>query len=111
MTDANETRSGFLGTYYNPTTVLRLSSASKILAWIVLAVYSFQLLISLAINILQILRGFWVGMGVTDIVQNFLFIFQQPLQGVVYFAALLGVSQMLLILMDIEDNTRRAARK
>jgi hypothetical protein len=36
---------------------------------------------------------------------------QQPLPGVFYFFALQGISKGLLILLDVEDNTRRAARK
>jgi hypothetical protein len=105
-----ENRGVFLGTYFNKDTVLKLARASKILAWVVLAVHLVQLLVSLAINILQIVRGFWVGMGFTDIIQNFIYAFQTPLHGVVYFFALLGIAEILLIFLDIEDNTRRAAR-
>jgi hypothetical protein len=36
---------------------------------------------------------------------------QQPLPGVFYFFALQAVSKGLLIFLDMEDNTRRAARK
>ena len=105
-----ENRGVFLGTYFNKDTVLKLARASKILAWVVLAVHLVQLLVSLMINILQIVRGFWVGMGFTDILQNFIYVIQTPLHGVVYFFALLGISEILLIFLDIEDNTRRAAR-
>jgi hypothetical protein len=103
-------REEFLGTYFNKDTVLRLAQALKILAWIILATYAIQLLLSLGVNTLQILRGFWVGMGFTDILQNYLYSFEQPLHGVVYSFALWGISQLLLIFLDIEDNTRGAAR-
>jgi hypothetical protein len=102
---------GFLGTYFDKDTVIRLSRASKILAWTVLGVYGIQLILSIGIDIQQILSGFWVGMGFPDIFQNFLVAFEQPLHGVVYFFALLGISQLLLIFLDVEDNTRRAARQ
>ena len=102
--------SNFFGTYFKKDTVLRLVQASKILAWIILVFYGLQLVLSLGVNTLQILRGFWTGMGFTDILQNYLITFQQPLHGLVYSFALLGISQLLLIFMDIEDNTRRAAR-
>ncbi len=102
--------SNFLGTYFNKETVLRLAQALKILAWVILAIYAAQLVLSIGVNILQILRGFWAGMSFTDGAQNFLAVFEQPLQGVVYAFALLGISQLLLIFLDIEDNTRRAAR-
>ena len=106
-----EEHAGFLGTYFDKDTVLRLSRASKILAWIVLVVYGFQLILSIGMDIQQILNGFWAGMGFSDIVQNFMVAFEQPLHGVVYFFALLGISQLLLIFLDVEDNTRRAARQ
>jgi hypothetical protein len=100
----------FLGTYFNKDSVLRLAQGLKILAWIILVIYTGQLLLSLGVNILQILRGFWAGMSFTDGLQNFLVAFEQPLHGVVYAFALCGISQLLLIFLDIEDNTRRAAR-
>jgi hypothetical protein len=36
---------------------------------------------------------------------------QMPLPGVFYFFGLQGFSKIMLILLDMEDNTRRAARK
>jgi hypothetical protein len=35
----------------------------------------------------------------------------QPLPGLLYFSGLKFIQHALLILLDIEDNTRRAARK
>jgi hypothetical protein len=106
-----ENRVSFLGTYFNKDTVLRLSKALKILAWIVLAVYLFQLVLYVAIDVYQILHGFWAGMSLLDTFQNVITTIGQPLHGVVYAFALWGVSQLLLIFLDIEDNTRRAARR
>jgi hypothetical protein len=103
-------RDDFLGTYFNKDTVLRMAQGLKILAWIVLVIYGGQLVLSIGVYTLQILRGFWAGMGFTDILQNFLSAFEQPLHGVVYSFALWGISQLLLIFLDIEDNTRRSAR-
>jgi hypothetical protein len=103
-------RNDFLGTYFNKDSVLRIVQGLKILAWIILVIYGGQLVLSIGVNFLQILRGFWVGMSFTDGAQNFLYAFEQPLHGVVYSFALWGISQLLLIFLDIEDNTRRAAR-
>jgi hypothetical protein len=103
--------SNFLGTYFNIEAVLRLVQALKIIAWIILFIFGFQLILTLGVDTLQLLRGFWTGMGFTDIVQNYLSAFGQPLLGVVYFGVLLGIAQLLLICLDIEDNTRRAARE
>jgi hypothetical protein len=59
---------------------------------------------------LQAARGFMVGMGPTDLAQNVLYIVERPLHGVLYFALLQALSKGLLILLDMEENTRRAAR-
>jgi hypothetical protein len=100
----------FLGTYFKKDSVLRLAQAIKYLAWIILIIYATHLVLSVGVDTLQILRGFWAGMGFTDMVQNYLVAFEQSLPGVVYSLVLLGISNLLLILLDIEDNTRRAAR-
>ena len=106
-----EKHTGFLGTYFNKTTVLRLSRVSKILAWIALAVYLFQLSLYAGIDIYQILHGFWAGMSILDMLQNIITSIEQPLHGIVYAFALFGISQILLIFLDIEDNTRRSTRQ
>ncbi len=105
-----DTHTGFQGTYFSKEAVLKISQASRLLAWVVLGVYGVQLLVSLGNNILLILQGQWAGMRFIDIFQNFLYILQEPLHGVVYFFALMGVAQLLLVFLDVEDNTRRAAR-
>jgi hypothetical protein len=105
-----EKHSYFPGTYFNKDAVLRMAQTLKILAVIILIIYAGQLVLSISVYTLQILRGFWAGMGFTDMLQNFLVAFEQPLHGVIYSFALWGISHLLLIFLDIEDNTRRAAR-
>ena len=51
------------------------------------------------------------GFGFTDLMQQLLFVLEQPFRGVVYFIGLQAVAKILLMFMDIEDNTRRSARK
>jgi len=104
-----EKRENFLGTYFNKDTVLRLTSVAKILSWVVVGVYALEWLVQVFVMVLQIMRGFWMGMGFTDVIQSILSLFEQPLRGVVYFVVLQGVAQALLMFMDMEDNTRRAA--
>jgi hypothetical protein len=60
---------------------------------------------------LEYVRGFWAGRGFTDIARNLLWIFEPPLRGLVYFVVLQGVAQVILMFMDMEENTRRAARQ
>jgi hypothetical protein len=49
--------------------------------------------------------------GLTDYAQQFLWIFQPALPGLWYFIGLQAVGKLLLIFMDMEDNTRRAASR
>jgi hypothetical protein len=100
----------YFGTYFSKNIVLRLASTAKVFSWIVVIFYFIQWLLQVGTTLLQVSRGFWMGMGFTDIVQNILWLFEQPLRGMVYFAVLQGMAQALLMFMDMEDNTRRAAR-
>lgn len=102
-------KSVFLGTYFDRDAVLRLARVASILAWVILAVYGVQFCFSIFTFILQFVRGFMVGFGLTDILQQVLFLIEQPFRGVVYFVVLQAAGKVLLIFMDIEDNTRRQA--
>jgi hypothetical protein len=106
----NQKHTGFLGTYFDPEKVLRLVRWIDIAAWVVAVVYGLDLVVALGVFVLQIMRGFMGGMGFTDYIQNVLYIIERPFRGIVYFVVLQAVSKALLILMDMEDNTRRAAR-
>ena len=110
MTDEKEPKTHFMGTYFDPNAVFRIAGFSRVLAWVVLAIYSADFLVSAAIMVIQILRGFWVGMGVTDYASNFIIVLERPFRGLVYFVLLLGINEVLKVFVDIEENTRRAAR-
>jgi hypothetical protein len=105
-----EKHASFLGTYFNKDTVLRMSVFANIFSWVVVGIYGVEWLVQVLATFLQISRGFWTGMGVTDVLQSILLLFEQPLRGVVYFVVLQTAAQALLLFMDMEDNTRRAAR-
>lgn len=107
----SESKQQFLGTYFDRDAVLKMARIIAILSWVVAAIYTFDLVLSLGILILQYARHLIMPMGFTDVAQNLLFIFERPLHGVLYFAAMQAVSKGLMILLDLEDNTRRAARK
>ena len=74
-------------------------------------IYIFDMLLSVGVFILQYMRGLLPGMGFTDILQNIIFNVERPLHDMLYFVALQVVSKGLLILLDVEDNLRRAARR
>jgi len=101
----------FMGTYFDRDSVLKISRWGEILSWVVVAVYALDFLLALFVFFLQYARGYLMGLGPTDLATNILYIFERPFRGVVYFIALQGVSKTLLILMDMEVNTRRSAGK
>ena len=106
----SEERTGFLGTYFDRDQVMRLSKVLGVLAWAIAGIYAFDLLVSLTQMGLQYARGFMVGLGFTDVLQNLLYIIERPVHGVLYFGLLQALSHGLLIALDMEDNTRREAR-
>jgi hypothetical protein len=106
-----EEKRPFLGTYFDRESVMRMARIIAILSWAVAAIYALDVVVGLGVFVLQVLRGFMVGMGFTDTLQQILYILERPLHGILYFAALQAVSKGLLILLDVEENTRRATRK
>jgi len=110
MDETNDNKGQFIGTYFDPRIIFGISNFSRVVAWVVLVVYALDFLISLAVIILQISRGFWVGMGATDMAASIILILEKPFRGLVYFVLLLGFSEVLKLFVDIENNTRRSAR-
>ncbi len=106
-----EKQEKFLGTYFDRDAVLKMARVIGWLSWVVAAIYILDVIVAGGVFLLQYIRGLMPGMGFTDIAQQTLFILERPLHGVLYFAAMQAVSKGLLILLDMEDNTRRAARK
>jgi len=111
MTESNDkSRTNFAGVYFDRDAVLRLARLAEIFAWVALIYYVGQAAISLVVFILQVTRGLMILPGLTDYAQQFLWIFQPALPGLWNFIGLQAVGKLLLIFMDMEDNTRRAAR-
>ena len=113
MTESTEKQATFLGTYFDRDAVLRLSRWADILAWVVLTVYVLTWLFSFVLFLGQYFSGLYFDKGATflTVLNIFAPYFMQPLPGLFYFFGLQGISKGILILMDMEDNTRRAARK
>jgi len=110
MTESKESKSNFAGTYYDLDTVMRITKVLKIASWVVAGFYIYQLVVNLLVWTLQILRNLVYIGGPTDFMQQIIWQFQPSLAGLIFFVALQAFAQGLLILLDIEDNTRRAAR-
>ena len=111
MDEKKSAETSFMGTYFDRSIVLRIVRVAEISSWVVLVVYGAQLLISAMVLVLQYARGFMQWAGYTDTAQQILFVLEQPFRGIVYFVGLQAIAKILLMFMDIEDNTRRAARK
>jgi hypothetical protein len=113
MTEAtNEKQAGFLGTYFDRDGVLRLSRWADVAAWVVLTIYVLAWLSSFLIFLGQYFTGMYFDKGATFL--SVINLFSNQLQPLVpatfYFLGLQAVSKALLIFLDMEDNTRRAAR-
>ena len=113
MSELNMKQEKFLGTYFDRGHVLRISRTAEISAWIILAIYVISWVFSLLLFSAQFFNGLFVSKGMTflDIFSFFKPYLIEPLPGVMYFFVLQSLSKGLLILLDMEDNTRRAARK
>jgi len=112
MPKAKEKSSAFLGTYFNRDEVLRIARLAGVFAWIALGVYAFSTLVSFTQFMMQFVTGLYYqkGMSVVDVINYFTPYFLQVVPGLAYFTVLKFIQQALLILLDIEDNARRAAR-
>jgi hypothetical protein len=103
MEQKNHTQ--FPGTYFDKDSVLRLELWLRIIAWLVLVAYIFDA----GYNTFQNIYNAMINGYQFDFFFVFL-TFSKVFQGTVLFALLYSAAKGLLILLDIEDNTRRAAR-
>ncbi len=99
----------FLGTYVDRDHVFNVSRWADRIAWIILAIYMVDLLIALLTFYNQFVNNFWPAW--IDTVIYLLSLIMRLSSGMLFFLALHAISRGLLILLDIEENTRRAARK
>jgi hypothetical protein len=107
----NKSKTNFAGTYFDRDSVLRLARLANTFAWASLLYYVAQAGLSITSFTLQVARGIIVPLGFTDFAQQILWLFQPSIPGLWNFIGLQAVGQLLLIFMDMEDNSRRAARK
>jgi hypothetical protein len=114
MTDTNEKQDKFFGAYVDRDVVLRLARWADGTAWVVLTLYLLTWLFGFLLFVSQYFNGMFFAKGSESFLVTFSMFspyLQQPLPGIFYFFGLQGISKALLLLMDMEDNTRRAARK
>jgi hypothetical protein len=113
MSETTEKQASYFGTYFDRDSILRISRWADVVAWVTLTIYVITWLSSLLLTLSQYYNGMLLekGMGFLNAISYFAPQFQQVLPGVFYFFGLQAVSKGLLIMLDMEDNTRRAAKK
>lgn len=114
MSDEKNPSVRFLGTYFDRDVVLKMAHWAKILAWVGLGFYLLSWGVSFSQFLIQLSTGLFTinkGMSLLDTLNYFTPFLIQPLSGVLYFFTLQGIALVLQILLDVEDNSRRAARK
>jgi len=96
---------GFLGTYFDVDAVLKIERWARIIAWVTLAIYAIEAVYTIYQNVYSAIVG---GYPV-----DFFFLFQtlaRIIQGGLVFIIIRIAANILLVLLDIEENTRRAGR-
>ena len=113
MTETNEPAQKFFGTYFDRDVVMRLSRWAQVSSWAVLAVYLFVWLVTFGQFLVQFSSGMFYNKGMTifDNLNFFTPYLLQPIPGILYFFSLQAIAHLLFIFLDVEENTRRAARK
>lgn len=113
MNRSTENRTGFLGTYFDRDAALRIARAAGILAWVLLALYAYTTLVSTGQFLFLVASGAvsYAGTNIFDRLSIPTLQISQLSPGAVYFIMLKIAQQALLILLDVEDNSRRAARQ
>jgi hypothetical protein len=113
MNEPTEERTGFLGTYFDREASLRLARWAGILAWVLLGMYAYTTLVSIGQFLSMLATGAvsYAGTNIFDRLSIPTLQISQLVPGLVYFVMLKVAQQVLLILLDVEDNSRRAARR
>jgi hypothetical protein len=113
MNESTDHRTGFFGTYFDRDIALRMARWAGILAWVLLAMYVYTTLVSTGQFLFLLASGAasYAGANIFDLMSIPTMQISQLIPGLVYFVMLKVAQQVLLILLDVEDNSRRAARK
>lgn len=105
MAENQSSHSKFAGTYFNKEATFKLARAADVLSWLILAAYILEWVYSQSWSVYNSMIG-----GYPLDLNYFFFNLPRLLQGIMLLVILQAVAKVLLILLDIEDNTRRAAR-
>ena len=111
--DGSKEKTGFLATYFDRDATLRFARFAGILAWVLLAFYVYSTVVSIGQFWWAVTYGgsSYEGVNIFDRLIVPTMQISQLSPGLVYFTMLKTAQHALLILLDVEDNSRRAARK
>lgn len=112
MEQSPEKRSAFLGAYFDRDAVLRAARLAGIVAWFLLGLHIFNAFNSTGQYLFMLASGAvnFQGTLIFDQLSMLTLPFTQLAPGLLYFTALKVAQQVLLILLEVEDTSRRAAR-
>jgi hypothetical protein len=113
MGQENERNNRFFGTYFDADAVIKIARWAALFSWVVLGIYLVIWLSTLLQALLQLFSGMYFekGNAVLNVINIFLPYLAQPLPGLFYFFGLQAISKILLILLDMEENTRHTVKK
>jgi hypothetical protein len=113
MNQPTDPPTGFFGTYFDRDIAIRLARWAGILAWVLLGLYLYTTLVSVGQYLFLLASGVisYAGANIFDLMSIPTLQISQLIPGLVYFIMLKIAQQVVLILLDVEDNSRRAARK
>lgn len=108
----NGSKTNFLGTYFDRDAVMRLARLAGVVGWLLLGLYAYTTFVAVGQYMVFVFSGAisFEGMTFFDRLSMPNSFIQQLVPGVVYFILMRAVQQILLIFLDVEDNSRRAAR-
>ncbi len=106
MTENQSSHSKFTGTYFNKDATFKLARAANMLSWLILAAYILEWGYTQWQSVYNSMLG-----GYPIDINYFFFSLPRLLQGIMLLIILQAAAKVLLILLDIEDNTRRSARR
>lgn len=107
-----EKNTTFYASFFDKSTVLKVSHWAGVFAWVVLVIYLLTSTVSFIQFLTQFVTGVFYqkGMSVFDLLSFFTPYLLQAVPGVVSFFGLKFIQHTLLILMEMEESARRVAR-
>ena len=112
MEQRTEQKTGFFGTYFDRDIVLRFSRLIGVFAWVVLGMYLYTILVSAGQFWWAVTYGgaSYEGVNIFDKLSIPTMQISQLIPAIVHVTLLKTAQYALLILLDVEDNSRRATR-